>query len=205
MRLRCPCCGASNSLDALVAHDGARDAIKAALELDVGLGGLVYQYLGLFRPAKNALGWDKVATLLESLNTMIASAQISQNGVAYVATRAIWQEAIRQTLANRPGLKLPLANHRYLMTVVAGIAGQQARQGEKERDLQRTGNTAIAAGAAARPEMTVLPVTPPRAVQTPEFVQLLGKLKRQKGTNHVQTTEPTASTGATDPNSDHAE
>ena len=30
MKTRCPCCGAENSLDALIAHEGARQVVWAA-------------------------------------------------------------------------------------------------------------------------------------------------------------------------------
>lgn len=202
MRLRCPCCGASNSLDALIAHDAARAAIKAALELDAGLGGLVYQYLGLFRPAKNALGWDKVASLLGELNPMIAAAQIQRDGQSYPAPREVWKLALATTLAARSTLNLPLKHHNYLLGIIANLHRQQGKQLEDKRDMARSGNTPVAAGAAARPEMTRLPALPPRKGAPEEFKNLVKS--RKKGNANVSTAVPTttASTGSTaDPGS----
>lgn len=205
MRLRCPCCGASNSLDALIAHDAARAAIKAALDLDAGLGGLVYQYLGLFRPAKNALGWDKVASLLEELNPMIASAQIQRDGQSYPAPRAVWKLALATVLAARSTLNLPLKHHNYLLGTIANMHRQQGKQQEDKQDMARSGNTPVAAGAAARPEMTRLPALPERKSAPEEFKNLVKS--RKKGQPHVSTAVPAepettataTSTGTADP------
>lgn len=49
MRTRCPSCGATLSLDALVAHDGAREALAAVFKLSGPLGSAVVRYLALFR------------------------------------------------------------------------------------------------------------------------------------------------------------
>lgn len=193
MRLRCPCCGASNSLDALIAHDDARAAIKAALELDAALGGLVYQYLGLFRPAKNALGWDKVATVLGELNPMIAAAQIQRDGQSYPAPREVWKLALATALSTRSTLILPLKSHGYLLGIIANLHKQQGKQLENQRDMARSGNTPVAAGAAARPEMTRLPDLPARKGAPEEFKNLVAS--RKKG-NHDVSTAATATTGS---------
>ena len=195
MRLRCPCCGASNSLDAVVAHDAARAAVKAALDLDAGLGGLVYQYLGLFRPPKNALGWDKVAGLLEELNPMIASAQIQRNGQSYPAPREVWKLALATTLAARSSLDLPLRHHNYLLGTIANMSRQQGKQVEDRHDMARSGNTPIAAGAAARPEMTKLPELPQRKGVPEEFKNLVNA--RKKGNTDVSTESPAATAAST--------
>ncbi|NDP58028.1 MAG: GAF domain-containing protein [Oxalobacteraceae bacterium] len=189
MRLRCPCCGASNSLDALVSHDAARAAIKAALELDAGLGGLVYQYLGLFRPAKNALGWDKVASVLHELNPMIASAQIQRDGQSYPAPREVWKAALATVLATRSTLTLPLKTHGYLLGIIVNNHKQQNKQLENKRDMARSGNTPVAAGAATRPEMTCLPELPPRQGAPKEFTNLVKALKKRSTDVFTQSTQ----------------
>lgn len=193
MLLRCPACGAGNSLDVLIAHEDARAAMKAALELDAGLGSLVFQYLGLFRPAKNALGWGKVATLLGELNPMIAAAQIQRNGQSYPAPREVWKAALASTLATRSTLDLPLRHHNYLLGIIANMSRQQGKQVEDQRDMARSGNTPVAAGAAARPEMTRLPELPERKEAPQEFSNFVKSLK--KGRPYVST-EPTATGNA---------
>jgi hypothetical protein len=191
MLLRCPACGAGNSLDVLIAHDDARAAMKAALELDAGLGTLVFQYLGLFRPGKSALGWGKVAALLGELNPMIAAAQIQRDGQIHPAPREIWKLALATVVSTRSTLNLPLRSHGYLLGIIANTHKQQGKRLEDQSDMARSGNTPVAAGAAARPEMTRLPELPPRKGAPDEFKNLVKS--RKKGSSDVST-EP-ASTG----------
>ena len=67
MRTRCPSCGATLSLDALIAHDGAREALAVALTLPGALGPALLRYLALFRPVNRELTMDRVARLLAEL------------------------------------------------------------------------------------------------------------------------------------------
>ena len=61
MKTRCPCCGAENSLDALIGNDDARDAVLAVIAIGGELPKLAVQYIGLFRPAKTSLTWARTA------------------------------------------------------------------------------------------------------------------------------------------------
>ena len=49
MKTRCPCCGATMSLDALLAHDDARDALRALVALGGELGKGAVIYAGMHR------------------------------------------------------------------------------------------------------------------------------------------------------------
>lgn len=196
MRLRCPACGSENTLDVLIAHEGARAAIWAALNLEPVLGPLVGQYLGLFRPVKHALSGDRVALLLGELTPMIHAAQIERNGRAYPAPREIWKQAIGVMLSSRDSLSLPLKNHGYLLSVIANMADSQAKQGQRSEissDALQRGETQTGAGANTRPEMTKLPVLPQRTGIPQEFRNLINA--RKKGNTDVST-EPTVA-GAT--------
>jgi hypothetical protein len=42
------------TLDVLVAHEGAREAVLAALQLPAPIGKLLVQYLAMFRPPGSA-------------------------------------------------------------------------------------------------------------------------------------------------------
>lgn len=55
MKTRCPCCGATMSLDALLAHDDARDALRALVALGGELGKGAVIYAGMHRPGKSEL------------------------------------------------------------------------------------------------------------------------------------------------------
>ena len=67
MRTRCPSCGATLSLDALIAHDAAREALAAAFKLSGQLGSALVRYLALFRPESRELTMDRVARLVGDL------------------------------------------------------------------------------------------------------------------------------------------
>ena len=54
MKTRCPCCGAENSLDALLAHDEARDAMLALMQAGGETARLAVQYVALFRSGSYA-------------------------------------------------------------------------------------------------------------------------------------------------------
>ena len=67
MRTRCPSCGATLSLDALIAHDAAREALAAAFKLSGQLGSALVRYLALFRPESRELTMDRVARKVQSI------------------------------------------------------------------------------------------------------------------------------------------
>ena len=56
MKTRCPNCGITISLDALVAHEGAREALLTAFTFGGDLGSAIVGYIGLFRPENMVSG-----------------------------------------------------------------------------------------------------------------------------------------------------
>lgn len=52
MKVRCPTCGAVMSLDVLIAHDDAREALIALTGISDELVKAILRYLTLFRPAE---------------------------------------------------------------------------------------------------------------------------------------------------------
>ena len=158
MRLSCPACGASSSLDALIEHGAAREALAAALCLDARLGPLMVKYLALFRPAKTGLSMSRVATLLGELLPMIHAARIERNGSLYAAPRDAWISAVEDILARRDSLTLPLKSHGYLLGIIANQAGQAAARAEKASEQQRSGHTPVGVSAAHRPMQPDAPV-----------------------------------------------
>lgn len=119
MLIKCPACGAQNSLDALVANQAAADALKQIAKLSP-LGDLVIRYLGLFRPAKSQLSMARVATLLAELTPMIEVQRIEREGVVYEATPIVWETALQKILALRDVGKIstPLGGHGYLLDII---------------------------------------------------------------------------------------
>lgn len=119
MKVKCPACGAVNSLDALMANEAASDALLAAMAISGELGQKLVSYLGLFRPQKSALTFGRVATLLNELQPMITAQQISRDGVQYAAPLEAWIYAINGVLAQRHNLRLPLNSHGYLLEIIS--------------------------------------------------------------------------------------
>lgn len=106
MRTRCPSCGATLSLDALIAHDAAREALAAAFKLSGQLGSALVRYLALFRPESRELTMDRVARLVGDLLPDLQAQRISRNGQVYDAPLEAWVWAIEQALAARDAGRL---------------------------------------------------------------------------------------------------
>lgn len=169
MKLCCPACGAVFSLDVLLANDSARDAVMAALALPAPLGKLLIQYVGLFRPAKRQLAFDRVARLLEELRGPITDAKIERNGRVWPAPQDTWKAALSEMLALRDAqkLRLPLASHGYLFEIIAAQADKAQGAAERAKEARLRGETPVG-GLPAKPAATpaVPRPTPPPAPGT---------------------------------------
>ncbi len=151
MQLNCPACGATFSLDAIIGHEGARDAVLVALQLPAPLGKTLIQYVGLFRPAQRTLSMDRLAKLLNELLPMISKAQIERNGSIYAAPVDYWRNAMETMLASRDKLTLPLKSHGYLMEIIAGMAEKTAAKAEQNNENSRRLGGFYTAPAAPSP------------------------------------------------------
>lgn len=120
MKVKCSACGALHSLDALIANKAASDALNAALLVSGELGEALIRYLGLFRPAKSSLTFDRVATLLGELTPMIQAKTIKLDGREFPAPPEAWIYAINQMMASRVNFTLPMKSHGYLLEIIAG-------------------------------------------------------------------------------------
>lgn len=129
MRTRCPSCGATLSLDALVAHDGAREALAAVFKLSGPLGAAVVRYLALFRPETRELTMDRVGRLLGEILPDIQAQRISRDGQVFEAPADAWVWAIEQSLAARDAgrLKTPLKSHGWLYEVISSYRPQASQ------------------------------------------------------------------------------
>ena len=153
MRIRCPSCGATLSLDALVAHDGAREALAAGFKLSGPLGAAVVRYLALFRPETRELTMDRVGRLLGEILPDIQAQRISRDGQVFEAPADAWVWAIEQSLAARDAgrLKTPLKSHGWLYEVISNWrpqAGQVVTTGESRQVLPKTASKTLSAIAA---------------------------------------------------------
>lgn len=118
METRCPCCGCTLSLDALIAHDDARDALLAAFTVGGEFGKSLVRYLALFRPAKRDLTMPRLAKLINELLPDIKSQRIKRNGQYFDAPPEAWIYAFNQAISARERLTLPFKNHHWLYEVI---------------------------------------------------------------------------------------
>lgn len=120
MKTRCPNCGSTISLDSLIAHDAARDALVEVFKLSGALGKAMVRYLGLFRPANRDLSMDRVAKLVAELVPDIQAQRIQRNRQVYDAPVDAWIWAMEQAVLARDNgrLTLPLKGHGYLYEVL---------------------------------------------------------------------------------------
>lgn len=126
MRTRCPNCGTTLSLDALIAHDGAREALGVAFKLSGQLGNALVRYVGLFRPETRELTMDRVGKILNELLPDLQAQRIERNGVVSKAPPACWVWAMEQAVTARDSGRLatPLKGHGWLYQVMSQWQGE---------------------------------------------------------------------------------
>lgn len=154
MRLRCPSCGASASLDVYIAHQEAALAVAAALNLPASLGPALVRYLRMFRPAKRELSMDRVGRLLREIQPLIEAGQITRDGRVWPAPVDAWAAAL-EVIAGMDAkgeLAKPLDGHGLLLSILARRAGKADAVAEAaaiERQRQRP--EVVTAKEAAKP------------------------------------------------------
>ncbi|RSO16243.1 DUF2752 domain-containing protein [Acinetobacter pittii] len=128
MRTRCPACGATNSLDALLGHGEASKAFVASLNLVGDLATPLVKYLGMFRSQNRELTFERTAKLLGEISADINAQQINRGHHSYPAPKAAWIWAINTMLERRDQgkLQLPLKNHGYLYEVISSFKPENA-------------------------------------------------------------------------------
>lgn len=170
MKTRCPCCGAENSLDALIAHEQARQSLWMLANIGGPMTLGLVKYLGLFRPNKSALSQARMASLMAELLPDIQAGQIYRNGQSYPAPVAAWAYAFNEVLSARDSgrLKTPLKSHGYLYEIIAGWAGNVASVPVSIND--GTATPAIIGGSR------------PRGSKVVDAVQQLEEMKNEQAT-----------------------
>lgn len=142
MNFSCPGCGAEMSIDVLIANEGAREAVLAALQLPAPLGKLLVQYVAMFRPGKRQLSWSRVGVLLEELRAPIAAAQYERHGRTWPAPLEYWRAGLENMvlLRDQGKLQLPLKSHGYLLEVIAGMSEKAEAKAETAHEGRRRGH-----------------------------------------------------------------
>lgn len=137
MKFTCPNCHVTLTLEALIEHDAAREAIKLALEFPAPLGKQLLQYVSLFKPAQRALSMDRFADILADLLPDIKAAQIERNGRLWAAPLPYWSQAFDAVWLSKPKLTLPLKTNGYLYEIIAGYANKAEAGKEKQAEQGR--------------------------------------------------------------------
>lgn len=120
MKVRCPECGTAMSLNVLIAHDDAREALIALAGISDGLARALLKYLTLFRPSEKDLSFARVAKLLNELLPMIRAETVERKRQTYPAPREAWIWAAGKCIEARDAgrLKTPLTGHGFLLEVI---------------------------------------------------------------------------------------
>jgi hypothetical protein len=149
MKTTCPACGAVNSLDSIIGHDAARSLIIQAME-QAPVGRRLVRYIGLFRPAKRNLSWDRLYALLGELLAMIKAGKVERHGRLWSAPETVWIAALDEILARRDEgkLTLPLKSHGYLLEIIAGQANKAEAAAETRKEWGARGVTQTGAHAS---------------------------------------------------------
>ncbi|RKG30054.1 DUF2752 domain-containing protein [Acinetobacter guerrae] len=128
MKTRCPACGATTSLDALLGHSEASRAFLASLKLTGELAAPLIKYLGLFRSESRDLTFERTAKILDELAADIIAKQIKRGHHFHPAPTAAWIWAINTIIERRDQgkLQLPFKNHGYLYEVLTSYKPEYA-------------------------------------------------------------------------------
>lgn len=142
MRITCPSCCASFSLDVALQMDASRSALMRALQMPAPLASLWAQYLGLFRSKGRALAHDRADRLMAELLPLLDAGTVVRNGNTRAAPLELWRAALEQMveLRNADKLQLPLKSHGYLLEIVFAAAERGAAKAERQvEETRRTG------------------------------------------------------------------
>lgn len=143
--VQCPACGAEMSLDVCLSHEALRRATFDLLTLSLPLGALVMRYIALFKPPKNRLSPDRMAKLVQQLLPDMQRNGITHKGRDWHMPMSGWRAGLEAMLekAAADKLSLPLDNHQYLYTVLAGMADKVEAVEEHANEEQRRTQRAV--------------------------------------------------------------
>lgn len=165
MLLSCPACGAGFSLDVLIAHDGAREALTEAMGLNPAFGRRLLAYLGLFRSPNRHLSMDRVAKILREIGPDIKAARITRHGRDWAVPMESWTWALDEIVSKKEKLTLPLKNHAYLYQMLVSTVDRAEGIKEEAQETRRKG------GGLATGEAAVVRSSMPTAVAVEQVVK----------------------------------
>ena len=128
MKLRCPVCHSSNSLEAFTADDAGRELLVLLASLGPLFRPLV-AYLGLFRPANRDLSHDRALRLAREV---VALAENVGARDAAPLQHALVETVEAMRAKRDAGQVKPLTNHNYLKKVLETVAGGPPAVGARD-------------------------------------------------------------------------
>lgn len=135
----CPRCGYRSTLVAFLAEATAHEAVGRALALPEPIGRRLLAYADLFAPPQRDLTLARINAVLGGVLAIIEAGTVTHRGAEYAAPQVVVAAALDAIAVNREAgtLRLPLRNHAYLASVIAGQAQAAAAATRRERDAQR--------------------------------------------------------------------
>lgn len=111
---RCPVCHSNIHLDALVNDDAARELLATLAPMDGATGRILMNYIGLFRPVKSDLSFNRALTLVNDTLALTSNRDWLR--------AALEETVIKLRAARIDGQSRPLTNHNYLKKVLESIS-----------------------------------------------------------------------------------
>lgn len=157
MITRCPSCGASNSLDALV-NDAEAVRLLTHIFQQNEVGAAFLRYLALHRPRNRALTNERIAKLLNEILPDFEKGEIMRNGKPHPAPKAAWLWAINEAVKSRDSGTLipPLKGHGYLYEVISRFKPESVQQ------PKYSATASIAPSITSQIGSVLKPVSPPQ-------------------------------------------
>ncbi|HXF66226.1 MAG TPA: hypothetical protein VNK67_05940 [Burkholderiales bacterium] len=128
---RCPICHSHLSLEAIVQDDCARELLGLLASLPDDLSRSLVSYLGLWRPAKQDLRWDRALRLAREVLALEGD-----------AARLAWALAETVEAIRLKGGQMPIKSHGYLRRVLENAPAPDAPR--PAREIRATSRTAEA-------------------------------------------------------------
>lgn len=165
--ITCPCCNVALPMEAVFAHQGARDAFLALAGLHPSqrLAMTALRYVGLFAPARQAMRWDSIADRMREVQDLISSGRVSWKHQDHAAPLDYWINGMEIMLADT-GLRRPITGHNYLKAIVAGMGERVEAKAEQQSEDRRAGRTLVGA-----PRLEPSTPAPPSPRMTPELAR----------------------------------
>lgn len=136
MRLRCPVCHAECAPEAWMQEEAARELFGLLAQQPAGLARALTMYLGLWRPAKRALAWDRAVRIARE-TLALAQPEVLEQALT---------ETVEALRAKRDaGDARALDSHGYLKKVIESVAARGAvRRAEPARAARSRTAQAVA-------------------------------------------------------------